>query len=268
MDSKKKTEKNLEYARGYRDALVDTWETVIKLATKGFSSRELQIMSKSNAMEAIEQIDVKIAQLEAELAQNEIIDTDDPIDPMPEVIPVISVNVKPGMSYMVKEQKPARCYKMFEKEIATGKTGLCVSRTSPTVIRDNYRIGKTQVIWLTSSERMDTNLPPSALGVMTDDRDAAGANDEYVQPNGNGLSFLYSYMLNFLDGNHGGIIVFEGLEYLISHNNFPSVLKFFQKINEDFKSTNSIFIVSVNPSAFDSKQLSQLENEMNQVLNG
>jgi hypothetical protein len=266
MASKKETEKKLDYARGYRDALVDTWETVIKLATKGFSSRELQIMSKSNAMEAREQIDAKIAQLEAELTQNDAIDADGDIKlvGVAEAKPTMSVNMRPGMSYMVKEPKPARCYKMFEKEIAAGKVGLCVSRSSPTEIRDDYKIGKSQVIWLTSNEKLDTNLPPSALGVMTDDRDAAGANDEYVQPTA--LHIPYSVIINFLDGNHGGVVVFEGLEYLISHNKFTSVLNFLQKINEYFKNTNSILIVSVNPSAFEPKQLSQLETEMNQVL--
>ena len=266
MASKKEIEKNLEYAKGYRDALVDTWELVIKLATKGYSSRELQIMSKSQGMEAREQIEAKITQLEAELAQGEIIDADENIKliGMAEVKPTLSVNLRPGMSYMVKEPKPSRCYKMFEKEIAAGKAGLCVSRSSPTEIRDSYKIGKSQVVWLTSNEKLDTNLPPSALGVMIDDRDAAGVNDEYVQPTA--LHVPYSIILNFLNGNHGGILVFEGLEYLVSHNKFSSVLNFIQKINEDFKITNSILIVSVNPSALDPKQLSQIETEMSQVL--
>jgi hypothetical protein len=266
MDSKNEIEKKLEHARGYRDALVDTWELVIKLATKGYSSRELQIMSKSHGMEAREQIGAKIAKLEADLAQFDKIDTEDEIKRVgtAEAKLTISVNLKPGMSYMITEPKPSRCYKMFEKEIASGKAGLCVSRSSPTEIRDNYKIGKSMVVWLTSNEKLDTNLPPSALGVMVDDRDAAGANDEYVQPTA--LHIPYSIILNFLNGNRGGVIVFEGMEYLVSHNKFPSVLNFFQKINEDCKNTNSILIVSVNPSAFEPKQLSQLETEINQVL--
>lgn len=266
MPSKKEIEKKLEYSRGYRDALVDTWESVIKLATKGYSSRELQIMSKSQAMEAKSQIDAKIADLEADFEQDDIIDADEDIKliGVQEVNPDLALNMRAGMSYMAKESRPSKCYTVFEREISSGRTGLCVCRSSPREIRENYNIERSQIIWLTTNEKMDMNLPPSALGVVGNDRDMTGANDEYVQPSG--LHLLYSFLINYLDGNHGGMILLEGLEYLTSHNQFNSVLNFLQKINENVKRTNSNLIISVNPSAFESKQFSQIEIEMSQIL--
>jgi hypothetical protein len=216
-------------------------------------------------MAARELIEAKIAQLEADFAQDDIIDAED-IKPavVPEAKPVVVTKMRPGMSVMVKEPKPARCYAMLVKELASGRTGLCVMRSSPREIREDYDVGRTRVIWLTSNEKMDMSLPPSALGFSSKPGDQSGADDEYVQPNG--LPALFAMMLAFMDGNPGGIILLEGLEYLTSHNSFQSVLNFLQKVSENVKRTGSNMIISVNPAAFDAKQFSQLETEMSQVL--
>jgi hypothetical protein len=264
MASKKEIEKKLDYAKGYRDALVDTWENVIKLATRGYSSRELQIMSKSQAHEARQQIEAKIAELEADFAQDDIIEAEDIKAVMVhEPMPILSVNVKPGMSYMVREPKPSRCYKMFEREIASGKSGLCVSRQSPREVRENFKIGKSMVFWLSLYEKQETNLPPSALG-MAGATDQADANDEYVKPSD--LAKLFSLIANFLAGNPGGIVVFDGLEYMNSHCKFTSLMNFLQGVNEHVKQTGSYLVVSANPAAWDQKEFSQLETEMSQVI--
>ncbi|MDD4308336.1 MAG: DUF835 domain-containing protein [Thermoplasmata archaeon] len=265
MPTKKETEKQLDYAKGYRDALVDTWESVIKLATKGYSSRELQIMSKTQSLESRQQIEAKISELEADFAQDDIIEAEDiKVIHQTEPKPIIAVNLRPGMSYMIREPKPSRCYKMFEKEIAAGKTGLCVSRQSPREVRDNYKIGRSRVIWLSLYEKQDAPLPPSALGMITDDSFQADANDVYVQPAA--LPVLFSHITNFLDGNPGGIVVLDGLEYLTSHTKFQSLMNFLQMINEHIKQTGSYLLLSANPQAFDDRQFSQLETEMSQVL--
>ena len=263
MASKKELEKKLDYAKGYRDALIDTWESVMKLATKGLSSREMQIMSKTQAHDARQLIEAKIAELEADFEQDDIIDADD-IVPEEIIKPIISVNMRPGMSYMIREPKPSRCYKMFEKEIATGKEGLCVSRLSPREVRENFSIGRSKVIWLSLYEKRDMPLPPSALGMVTEPDDQVDANDVYIQPAA--LPVLFSHITNFLDGNPGGVVVLDGLEYMISHNKFTSMMNFLQMINEHIKQTDSYMIISANPQAFDAKQFSQLETEVSQVL--
>jgi hypothetical protein len=178
--------------------------------------------------------------------------------------PILSVNVKPGNSYMLKEPKPVRCFKMYEREIANGKPGLCVSRMSPREVRDNYSIGRSKVIWLCQYESHDTPLPPSALGLESPATEQAGANDIYIQPAA--LPVLFSHVTNFLDGNPGGIIVLDGLEYMALHNKFSSLMNFLQMINEHVKQTGSCLVISANPMAFDAKQFSQLETEMSQVL--
>jgi len=77
---------------------------------------------------------------------------------------------------------------------------------------------------------------------------------------------MYAMIIDFLDGNNGGVLLLEGLEYLNSHNSFKALVNFFQKLNEDVKTRGCSLIVSVNQTAFDPKQFSLLESEMSQIL--
>jgi hypothetical protein len=265
MASKKEIEKKLEYARGYRDALVDTWENVVKLATKGYSSRELQIVSKTHALETRQSIEARIAELEADFAQDEIIEAEDIKTAMAaESKAAVSVNVKPGMVYMVKEPKPSRSFRMFEREISSGRVGLCVSRLSPVEVRGSFKIGKSHIIWLSQVEQKDMNLPLSALGLGDNPASQAEPDDIYIQPAA--LPVLFSHITNFLDGNAGGMVVLDGLEYINSHTKSGSLLNFLQMIIEHVKLTNSCLVISANPSAWDTRELSQLETEMSQII--
>jgi hypothetical protein len=266
MTEKEDIRKNLEYARGYRDALVDTWEEVLKMATKGYSPQEIQIIAKTKSNDAKRKIELKISELEADLAQDDIIDTDEmqPVTGITEVEPIMEVNMTPRMSYLIKESKPARCYDMIQKELVRNRPALIIARTSPNDIRDRYDIGKTMVIWLTMNEKITDNLPPSALGVAGMAHEISGENDEYIKPAD--LPKLYSLALNFIDGHSDGVILFEGFEYLVTHNSFQSLMNFFQKLNEYVVQKEFNMVLSLNPSSFDQRQLSLLETEMSSIL--
>ncbi len=292
-DEEKK--KSLEYTRGYRDALEDVWEDVLKMATKGYSSQELQIVSKSKAYSSKKKIDEEIAVLEAEVKQPDIIDADargaspeasvsgepvivpagEPVvvpasgpasvpPPMPsEITPTIVKDLVPGLSYLVNEPKPSRCFDIFVRELASGRKGLCVIRMPPTQIRDNYDIGESQVIWLTKSEKHQVNMGPAALG-LPDVGPQPGDDDEYMPPSK--LPMLFSMIANFLDGHGGSVVLLEGIEYLISHNGFKSSLGFIQSVNEHVAPSGGNLILPVNQNALASLEYSQLEREMSDTL--
>lgn len=268
MDDIKEIEKSLEYARGYREALVNTWEEVLKMATKGYSSQEMQIIVKTKTTEAkhnielkIEGLEAKLAQMEEDLAQEDIIEIEDvPL----EVEPIIEINMSPRLSYLVKEPKPERCYDMMQREIDNKRPVLIIARTPPIETREKYNIGKSQVIWLTMSEKITDNLPPSALGVVDKAHEIDENNDEYVKPGE--LPKLFSLAVNFIDGHSDGLILFEGFEYLATHNSFQSLMNFLQKLNENVVQKGFNLILSANPAAFEPKQFSHLETEMSKVL--
>ena len=273
MADKEEIEKSLEYARGYHDALVDAWEEVLKMATKGYSSQEMQIIVKTKSLDAKHKIELKIkgleddlTRLEDDLAQDDIIDIDEgkPIIGLAEEEPIMEIHMSPRLSYLVKEPKPTRCYDMMQREIDKKRPILIIARTPPIEIREKYDVGKSMVIWLTMSEQMLDNLPPSALGVANTAQEYANVNDEYVKPAE--LPKLFSLAMNFIDGHSDGVILFEGFEYLANHNSFQSLMSFLQKLNENIVQKGFNMIISVNPAAFEPKQLSNLESETSKIL--
>jgi hypothetical protein len=52
------------------------------------------------------------------------------------------------------------------------------------------------------------------------------------------------------------------LEYLITYNEFNTVLKFIDGCNDYIIENNSVMIISVSPEAFENKELKLLERNM------
>ena len=230
---------------------MDTWEEVMKMATKGYTAREMQIMVKSQAYAAKRKIEDTIDELELDAQKNNIIEAEPEISlvGVADATPVMELVMKPRMSYLIKEPKPSRCFEMFEREVAAGRIGLCVARKSPREIRETYEIGTTQILWLTMSEKIE---------------EVSEEYDEYVEPNN--LPLLFSFVLNFFEGNPEGVVLFEGVEYLISHNSFKTVLKFIQGLNETFSHREGNLVMSLNPQALEPRNYSLMEREMGQVV--
>jgi len=266
-DKEKSKDMALEYAKGYRDALHDTWEEIMKMAVKGYTSQELQIVAKSKMYSSQKKIEQVLAEIEAEIAKDSPPEKVIPLSLIgdEDAEPVRAVNVKPSTSYLVKEEKPARCFEMFQKEVAGGRPGFCIARTTPTQIRERYNLGNTQILWLTMSEKTDDHLPPSALGLgVYASEDVQGQKDEYLSPNK--LTELYAFFGNFLDGHNNGIVLFEGIEFLTSHNEFSQILRVVQKMNEKISECTATLIISVNPNALESRQYTLLERDMGVVI--
>jgi hypothetical protein len=260
-------EMSLEYARGYRDALEDVWEEVRKMSTKGYTSHELQIMVKSKEYASKKKIGEIVDNLEAQAQAAEVIDAEEPeisVVGVHSATPLVSVEVRPHIAYLIREQKPERCYQMFQKEVEMDRPGLVIARTTPFQIREKYEIGKSQIIWLTMSEKTDEALPPSALGMDMEGMAPYGVTDEYMSPSN--LAGLFAYLVNFLDGNENAVIVVEGIEYLISHNEFSSVFKFIQTMKEKVEGRAANLFMSLNPSSLEPRQFSLIQSEMGEVL--
>jgi len=58
----------------------------------------------------------------------------------------------------------------------------------------------------------------------------------------------------------------DGLNYLISNNDYLSVLRVVQKIKDELTMIPAVFIVSADPSTLSVHELNQLENELLNVI--
>jgi hypothetical protein len=233
------------FLRGFQEGLQDAWEEIIKLSTKGYTSRELQIMAKSKRSVLSQRVAEKAEELERMLGKKIFpraqVGGEDPRPP--------TVELMPGWSYVIREERPDRSFAMFSRLLSSGGSGLCISRTHPDILMQKYSF-QAHSLWLTKTE--------SPQGRK------AAAELEYVSPNN--LAHLASAVREFLSKEEKGVVIIEGLEYLNTQNDFKSVLKFIQLINEQVVLDKGYLLVPVDRATMDPREFSLIEREMSQVL--
>jgi hypothetical protein len=147
------------------------------------------------------------------------------------------VTLDAGGTYLMQEEKPARSVRLFINEVKNGFAGLYITRSNPKQVKDEYDLGETKVCWLTGV-RASEDIP-SVSGLQE-------------------LSILVS---NFIDDKERGIILLDGIEYLISNNDFSIVLRLIQQIRDKVSTSDSKMLIPVNPNALEGKQMTLLERE-------
>jgi hypothetical protein len=232
------------FIKGFQEGLQEAWEEIIKLSTKGYTSRELQIMAKTKKSMLFQRVQQKIDDLEKATGRKLVLP-----DIAHPVAPLAAVQLLPGWSYVIKEERPEKSFALFASLLTQGSRGLCISRSHPDVLKQKYKF-EAEALWLTKTEKSPT---PETQN-----------EPEYVSPNN--LVHLASSIKDFLAKGEKGAVVIEGLEYLNTQNDFKSVLKFVQLINEQIILDKGFLLVPVDEATMDTKDFSLIEREMSQVL--
>jgi len=163
--------------------------------------------------------------------------------PAPVPTPTMEVplpELKPASAYLVKEQTTANTYRLFSNAIATGQKGFCVTRVYPEKIREQYGLPGVPIVWLSNVGKEDSVRPKD-------------------------LEKLSLSLEQFIT-KESGVVVIDGLEYLITNNNFITVLRLVQALRDQVAINNAILLFSVNPATLDEHQLHLLEREVDTVL--
>ncbi len=154
----------------------------------------------------------------------------------------IKMKLERGSCYMIEEEKPEKSYKIFKQIVEKGAVGLCITREFPDKIRKKFEIPEGMpMVWLSNSEA-ENAFKPVELGKL-----------------------LYK-IEKFLEKNSNSLILFSGVEYLITQNNYSSVLKLIQLLNEQIAMRNALLIMPVSPSALDKKEFKLIEREVEVLL--
>ena len=112
--------------------------------------------------------------------------------------------------------------------------GLIVTRQFPNDVRKKYSLHTTPILWLTTVPGNES-IDPAKLSILTD------------------------YVLKFMENSENGIVLVDGIEYLISSNDFHRVLKAIEMWTETAMVSATRLILSVDPRAYEKKDLAVLE---------
>ena len=142
--------------------------------------------------------------------------------------------LKEGHSYFLREKRHERALEYLTELMDDGYAGLYITRRHPDHISRKRGRDGMKVIWLSTTLGRD-----------------------YVDPHN--LGSLTNLISSFMDKGSKAAILLDGLEYLMINNDFPRVLKFIEYVNEIVMQKKALFLVSIDPRAFEPKELALLE---------
>ncbi|MFQ6127621.1 MAG: isoleucine--tRNA ligase [Thermoplasmata archaeon] len=172
---------------------------------------------------------------EIEKAVEEVKEEPEPTPEEPEL-----PDLKDAFTYLVKEERSEYTYKMLLRSIKKGRPGYCVTRIYPDKVRELYGLADVPMLWLSNVGKEDSVRPKD-------------------------LEKLSLSLEQFIT-ERAGIVLLDGIEYLITNNNFITVLRLIQSLRDQIAINRSILLISINPSTLDEHQLNLLEREVDSVL--
>lgn len=219
------------YLKGFEEGLKEAWQEISRLTTRGYSSTELNIMAKSKLAVIKRDIEAKARQIQ-----------DTEIELVKEETREESILPDRGGSYIVQEEKAKTVLVHMSTLIEKGRHALCITRMHPRDVGAVLDGKHVKFLWLSKSEgKVDEAL-------------------NSVSPTE--LTKLATQALNFMEKEKASAILLEGIEYLISQNGFPPVLRFVQMLSEKSVVHDSYLLLSANPKAMGEKEYKQLAREM------
>ena len=158
----------------------------------------------------------------------------------------VEYHLEPRRCYLVKESDPTTAMTIFSRMVLhKGLHGLLITRTLPIRIREKYNLQKTPIVWLTTNRQPgETCVSPTAIAELS------------------------GVLVSFLDQTKDGIILIEGLEYLISQNNFRSILNLLQLMNDKIMISDSRLLITLDPATIDEKEVHLVQKEASEFIEG
>ena len=147
-----------------------------------------------------------------------------------------------GTSLLFLERDGAKAYSAFEDEMATGSVGVVVSHVQPEILKEKLELRDAPAIWL-SKQSGERRIDPANLGI------------------------LQMSISDFLRHRQGGVVLMDGLEYLLANNTLESVLKVLYSLNDEVVVTQGLLLLSLDPQGMDKKGLAIFMRDF-QVVEG
>ena len=147
-------------------------------------------------------------------------------------------SLESGCSYVIKEEIPDQAFDIFVDAWKHGVPCLCVTREYPEKVKDRHDLKGVPFLWLSMDQEKSYARDPS------------------------NIALLYSDIKTFVSENKGCMVLFTGMEYLVSQNGFAKVLKLLQHINDKIAVTDSTLVASMSPLTLSEPDLKMLEKEM------
>jgi len=144
-------------------------------------------------------------------------------------------SLEPGGCYLSESHQ--RCLKAYAILSMQGVPGLCIVRDDPEKVVENYGINAEEIVLLSSR-------PFKGFKALQD------------------LQSISLALSKFLESGRG-VVLFDGLEYLITRFGFDTVYSFIQVKRFDFLESEAVLLVPLDMETLDSREKALLSSEFN-----
>jgi len=146
------------------------------------------------------------------------------------------------------DRSSANSMHVFTDAVSHGAYGLIITREHPKQVRKNWDVDNLPIIWLTTS------------------RDASAEemiNVQYIDPaDAVGLSHAIK---DFIRKSEDSVVLFDGLEYMITQNSFNEALKFIQSLDDVISQSKTKLLVPLDYKAIEDRELHLLKRELHEI---
>ena len=142
--------------------------------------------------------------------------------------------VEKGFIYLVKEKRPNISFAMFKEATDHGAQGMLVVREHPNRLKQVHEFEAAKILWLTRRVGVD-HIDPTEL------------------------SLLSLEITKFVQGTPKSVVLLEGLEYIITQNDFETVLRFVNHLHDFVLAHDCAVIIVIDPRVLSTRELALLE---------
>lgn len=151
--------------------------------------------------------------------------------------------IERGFVYLVKEKRPGIAFAMFNEAVGHGAKGMVIAREHPNRLKQTHEFEATRMLWLTRR-----------------------VGEDHVDPTE--LTRLSMTMSKFIEGTARSVVLVEGLEYLITQNDFETVLRFVNHLHDFVLAHDCAVIIVLDPRVLSTRELALLERSARVVEAG
>src|SRR2546427_1912699 len=214
------------FLEGFEAGLRAAWNEVIKMASRGYSSTELGVMSKTRLATLHRDVEAEAAKYDEDggVAGE---DADEIAD---------------RGAYILNEEKADAVYGHFRTLVKAGARGRAITRTHPADVTKRFQLGQVASIWLSRT--------PGKAGAGV----AVADPSNLVSVAGAGIAVLGA------GGEGPGVL--PGLAYPLGLNRFSSLLPFVPTLYAKSVVNDSYLLISANAGAMKEQEYNLLAKEM------
>jgi len=147
-----------------------------------------------------------------------------------------------GLNYLVVAAGPEPAYRWFNGLLLQNVPGLILSKTFPEKLKREYTLGNAEMFWIS-----DTSPGPKILDPRRLDFEIMRA------------------FSNFVKANRGGVVMLDGVEYLVVENGFDKVFKFLKKVNDLCGPNEITLFVPMAPNSLEQEAMTMVVKEFDRI---